>query len=68
MILDGETTKTKVVDLEKLFNFIADNFFIWNYISQENYVWIFSQLKFKFFMRPCMEKPQKMKVVNLENL
>jgi hypothetical protein len=29
MALDGETTKTKVVDLEKLCNFVVDNFFIW---------------------------------------
>jgi hypothetical protein len=26
---DRETTKIKVVDLEKLWNFIVDNFFIW---------------------------------------
>jgi hypothetical protein len=26
---DGETTKMKVIDLEKLWNFVADNFFIW---------------------------------------
>jgi hypothetical protein len=24
--LDGETTKTKVVDIEKLYNFVVDNF------------------------------------------
>ena len=26
---DEQTTKMKVVDLEKLYNFIVDNFFIW---------------------------------------
>jgi hypothetical protein len=26
---NGEMTRTKVVDLEKLYNFIVDNFFIW---------------------------------------
>ena len=26
---DRETTKMKVVDLEKLCNFVVDNFFIW---------------------------------------
>jgi hypothetical protein len=31
-ISDGETTKTKNVDLDKLCNFIVDNFFIWNYL------------------------------------
>jgi hypothetical protein len=27
--LDGESTRMKVVDLEKWYNFIVDNFFIW---------------------------------------
>ena len=26
---DGEMTKTKFVDLEKLLNFVVDNFFVW---------------------------------------
>jgi hypothetical protein len=30
MTSDGETTKMKVIDLEKLWNFEVDNFFIWN--------------------------------------
>jgi hypothetical protein len=29
MTSNGETTKTKVVVLKKLCNFIIDNFFIW---------------------------------------
>ena len=29
MISDEETTKMKVVDLEKLWNFVVDNFLIW---------------------------------------
>ena len=32
MTSDGETSKIKVVDLEKLCKFIVDNFFIWNYL------------------------------------
>jgi hypothetical protein len=40
MILEGGVTKTKVVNLEKLCNFIVENFFIWNHLSNENYVWI----------------------------
>ena len=28
-IFDGETTKMKVVDLEKLWNFVVDTFLIW---------------------------------------
>jgi hypothetical protein len=39
MISDGETPKTKVVDLEKLCNFIVDNFFIWNHLLLQNVVW-----------------------------
>ena len=37
---DGQTSITKVVDLEKLCNFVVDNFFIWSYLIKENYVWI----------------------------
>ena len=29
---DGEMPKTKVVDIEKLCNFVVDNFFIWNHL------------------------------------
>ena len=28
-------TKTKVVDLKKLYNFVVDNFFIWNHLSMK---------------------------------
>jgi hypothetical protein len=38
MASDGEMTKTKVIDLEELYNFILDNFFIRNHLSKENYV------------------------------
>ena len=31
-------TKIKVIDLEKLYNFVVDNFFILNYFVKENYV------------------------------
>jgi hypothetical protein len=30
MILDGEVTKTKVVDIEKLCNFVVYKFLIWS--------------------------------------
>jgi len=33
MILDGETTKTKLVDIEKLYNFVVKNIFIGNIYS-----------------------------------
>jgi len=35
-----KNAKMKVVDLEKLWNFVVDNFFIWNHLLVENYVWI----------------------------
>ena len=41
---DGKTTKTKVVGLEKLWNFVVDNFFIWNHLVTEKYVWSFQIL------------------------
>ena len=61
MSSNREMSRTKVVDLEKLYNFIVDNFFIWNHLVKENYVWI-SHLKFKFFRWPQMEKQQKQKL------
>ena len=36
MASDGETPKTKVVDLKKLYNFLVDNFFICNHFVKEN--------------------------------
>ena len=44
---DGEATKTKVVDLKKLCNFVVDNFSIWNHLSNRNYIWF---LKFKIWI------------------
>jgi hypothetical protein len=38
MISNGETTKTKVVDLEKFYNFVVDNFLIWNHQVEDNYI------------------------------
>jgi hypothetical protein len=36
MASGGETIKIKVVDLEKLYNFVVDNLFIWNHISKKD--------------------------------
>ena len=58
---DGETTKIKVVDLEKLYNFVVDNFFIWNHCHRKLRL-NFSNLKFEFFKRPRMEKQPKQKL------
>jgi hypothetical protein len=31
-------TKLKVVNLDKLYNFVVDNFFIWNHLVFENVI------------------------------
>jgi len=59
---DGETPKTKVVDLENLCNFVVVDVFNWNHLFMENYSWISSHLKFKFFTWPRMEKWPKSKL------
>jgi hypothetical protein len=41
MTLDEQTTKIKVVDLNKLYNFIVDKFLILNHLVKENYIWMF---------------------------
>jgi hypothetical protein len=41
--LDGKSTKIKIVRLEMLWNFIADNFLIWNLVIKN----IFEVLKFE---------------------
>jgi hypothetical protein len=33
---DGETIKTKVVDLHEFYNFDVDDFSIWNHLLPEN--------------------------------
>ena len=38
MTSDGETAKTKVVDLKMLNNFVVDNFSICNHLAKDNYV------------------------------
>jgi len=52
MTSNGETYKMKVVDLEKLWNFVVDNFLIWNNLVKENYTQISKNLKFKFLIQP----------------
>jgi hypothetical protein len=37
---EQNTTKMKVVGLEKLWNSIVDNFLIWNHLIMQNYIWI----------------------------
>ena len=35
MTSDAETTKTKVVDSKKLYNFVVDDIFIWNRLDSQ---------------------------------
>ena len=66
MTLDGQTIKTKVVDLEELYNFIVNNFFILNHLFKENYVWISHILNSKF--SNDLECRNDKKIVDLEKL
>ena len=58
-------TKRKVVDLEKLYNFIVNNFFIWNHLSKESYIWI-SHIWNSKFSNDLHGEASKMIVVNLK--
>jgi hypothetical protein len=40
MVSNGETLNMKVVDPEKLWNFVVYKFFIWNHIANEIQNWI----------------------------
>ena len=42
--------KTKVVDIDDLYNFVVDDFFSWNHLVFENIVWSCHNLKFKFYI------------------
>jgi hypothetical protein len=53
MILDGETIKTKVVDLKELCNFVVDNFLFKIIYACKI---MFEFLTFEFFKRPRMEE------------
>jgi hypothetical protein len=39
MTSNGETLNMKVVDPEKLWNFVVYNFFIWTHIFNEIQIW-----------------------------
>jgi len=64
---DGDATKTKVINLEKLCNFVVDNFFIWNHLSFKNYVWILT-FEIQNFQTTSDGQMTKTKVVDLEKL
>ena len=67
MTSDGKSTKTKVVDLDENYDFIVDDFFIWNHLLSQRYGWSFDDLKFKFVKWPRMTiEITNIKVVDLE--
>ncbi len=43
-------TKIKVIDLDELYNFVVDNFTIWNHLLLEKNIWISYILKYKFYI------------------
>jgi hypothetical protein len=46
---DREMKNTKVVDIDELYNFVVDKFFIWNHYYPQNLVQNSCILKFKFW-------------------
>ena len=62
--------KTKVIDIDELYNFVIDDFFIWNHLVFENIVWSCHNLKFKFYIGQSNsdEKITKIKLVDLNKL
>jgi len=64
--LDGEITKTKVVNPENLFNFVVDNFFYLKSSIQGRSD--FSNLKLNFFKTTLDGETTKTKVIGIEKL
>ena len=63
-------TKTKVVDIDELYNFVVDDFFIWNHLVFENIVWRCDNLKFKYYIGQSNSDGEitKIKLVDLNKL
>jgi hypothetical protein len=60
-------TKTKVVDLEELFNFVLDNLFIWNNLSKE-IMFEFLTFAIQIFQMTLDEEMTKTNVADLKKL
>ena len=43
-------TKTKVVGIDELYNFVIDDFFSWNHLVFKDVIWSCHNLKFKFYI------------------
>ena len=63
-------TKIKVIDLNDFYNFVVDDFFRWNHLHFQIFVWSCYVLKFKFYIVQIKsdEEMAKIKVVDLKNL
>lgn len=70
MMLDGEMTKFKVVDLDDFCNFIVCDFFSWNHLLSKKFIRSSHILKFKFWIVRTKShgKMSKIKVVDLDDL
>jgi hypothetical protein len=55
--MENQPKPKLVVDLDENYNFVVDDFFIWNHLMSQQYGWSFDDLKFKFVKRPRMAKP-----------
>jgi hypothetical protein len=67
---DWEITKIKFVDLDVLYNFVFDDFFIWNYLLSQTFNWSSYILKFKFWSVETNSygKRTQTKVVDLDEV
>ena len=63
-------TKTKVVDIDDLYNFFVLDFLSWNSLVFENVVWTCYNLKFKFYIGQLNSDGEitKIKLVDLNKL
>jgi hypothetical protein len=41
-------TKTKVINIDELYNFVVDDIFSWNHLVFENVIWSCHNLKLEF--------------------
>jgi hypothetical protein len=60
--------KLNVVDLEKLYNFVVKNFFIWIRLGLQNSIWIFLCRVFYFVLALSNKEMIKINVVDLKKL
>jgi hypothetical protein len=62
MTSDFKSIKIKVIDLDENYNFVVDDFFIWNHLRSQQYGRSFDDLKFKFCKWPQIKNQPKLKL------